>query len=199
MVELIEATGVTRTAVTEQLNELVASGFVKRTIERTGRGRPRHLYSATDSALRTLFTNNQRLIAPALLEAVAELGGEDLKRRVLQRASEHLAEHYRRYIDAQEPGERFQQLAAQLGREGVLVEVDEREGRWTLLERTCPYVDMVDDSRSVCSVEQAMMSTVVGAEVKLLGCRLDGCSGCTFEVATHGVVTPESLAQTGGD
>ncbi|MFZ5831917.1 MAG: MarR family transcriptional regulator, partial [Planctomycetota bacterium] len=49
--ELIEATGVTRTAVTEQLNELVAAGFVDRGTERLpGRGRPRYLYSATQSA-----------------------------------------------------------------------------------------------------------------------------------------------------
>ena len=50
--DLIDTTGVTRTAVTEQLNELVAAGFVERSTERlTGRGRPRHLYKATDAAL----------------------------------------------------------------------------------------------------------------------------------------------------
>ena len=37
--DLIEAAGVTRTAVTEQLNELLAAGFVERTTERPmGRG-----------------------------------------------------------------------------------------------------------------------------------------------------------------
>ena len=42
--DLMDATGVTRTAVTEQLNELVAAGFVERRTERVaGRGRPRHL------------------------------------------------------------------------------------------------------------------------------------------------------------
>lgn len=39
--DLIRAAGVTRTAVTEQLNELVAAGFVERSMERlSGRGRP---------------------------------------------------------------------------------------------------------------------------------------------------------------
>ena len=50
--DLIRATGVTRTAVTEQLSELAATGFVERATERLpGRGRPRHLYKATDAAM----------------------------------------------------------------------------------------------------------------------------------------------------
>ena len=40
--DLVDETGVTRTAVTEQLNELVAGGFVEKTTERViGRGRRR--------------------------------------------------------------------------------------------------------------------------------------------------------------
>jgi predicted transcriptional regulator len=56
---LIRATGVTRTAVTEQLNELIAAGFVERDTERlSGRGRPRHLYRTTQAALVLLFASN---------------------------------------------------------------------------------------------------------------------------------------------
>ena len=70
--ELIRAAGVTRTAVTEQLNELVAAGFVERDTERLpGRGRPRHLYKATQAALVLLFASNQRLVVPAIWKAMA--------------------------------------------------------------------------------------------------------------------------------
>ena len=77
--DLIEATGVTRTAVTEQLNELVAAGFVDRETERlSGRGRPRHLYQATDDALVLLFSGNQQLVVPAIWHALEEIGGNKL-------------------------------------------------------------------------------------------------------------------------
>ena len=76
--ELIDETGVTRTAVTEQLNELMASGFVERTVEKLpGRGRPRHRFSATKAALVLLFANNQQLVVPAIWKAIDEIGGED--------------------------------------------------------------------------------------------------------------------------
>ena len=74
--DLIRATGVTRTAVTEQLNELVTSGFVERNIERLlGRGRPRHVYSANQSALLLLFPNSPNLLVPAIWNAIDEVGG----------------------------------------------------------------------------------------------------------------------------
>ena len=77
--ELIRAAGVTRTAVTEQLNELVAAGFVERDTQRLpGRGRPRHLYRATDAALVLLFASNQRLVVPAIWRAILDVGGEEL-------------------------------------------------------------------------------------------------------------------------
>ena len=80
--QMMDETGVTRTAITEQLAELISGGFVERTIEKLpGRGRPRHLYSTTTAALLLLFASNQRLVVPAIWKAIDELGGRELLRR----------------------------------------------------------------------------------------------------------------------
>src|SRR3972149_778842 len=80
--DLMDATGVTRTAITEQLNELVAGGFVERTVERLpGRGRPRHLYRATSAALLLLFASNQRLVVPAIWRAIGGIGGGGVSKK----------------------------------------------------------------------------------------------------------------------
>ena len=93
--ELIDATGVTRTAVTEQLNEMVAAGFVEQTTEKLpGRGRPRHLFSATKAALVLLFANNQQLVVPAIWKAINTIGGEKLTKQVLRSVGRSLAQHY---------------------------------------------------------------------------------------------------------
>lgn len=182
MADLVAASGVTRTAVSEQLNELMASGFVVRTIERSRRGRPRHLYSATDAALSQLFANNQRVLAPALLDAVRQLCPPELAQAVLAEVTRTLADHYRQQLTASEPGARLAQLADVLRREGVLVDVQQSDGRWYLEQRTCPFVDMTEASRTVCQVEHDMMTEVLGVPVDMVGCRLDGCHGCTFEI-----------------
>ena len=184
--DLIRATGVTRTAVTEQLNDLVAAGFVQRTTERLpGRGRPRNLYAATDAALVLLFAGNQRLVVPAMWRAIQSLGGKRLVDQVLERVSQELADHYRRQITATDPHERLREFMQLLEGEGVLVEMVEDEGV-TLRKRSCPFISMFDRSRFICTVDREMMGAIVGAPVRHVQCRHDGDPCCSFEIATNG-------------
>lgn len=193
MTELIAATGVTRTAVTEQLNELVAADYIERTQQRSGRGRPKHLYSLTSKALRLLFANNQQLMAPAMLEAMRELGGEAFSRQVMIRAGERLLAHYRNYVTATTPVARLYQLAERLQVEGIVVEIEQTAEATTLSCKTCPYIDLVEPSRTVCQVEAEMIGKLVDRLVIMQGNRLDGASCCTFAM----VAPPEMIDRTG--
>ena len=162
--DLVRVTGVTRTAVTEQLNELVTAGLVERGMERLrGRGRPRHLFSATPSALILLFASNQRLVVPAIWQAVEELGGTEMSRKVLARVSQILAEHYKAKITATEPKARLEQFIDLLRGEGGLLELRTEGGHLAMYKRSCPFISMFDDARNVCCVDLDMISEVVGA------------------------------------
>jgi predicted ArsR family transcriptional regulator len=182
--DLIETTGVTRTAVTEQLNELIAAGFVQRATERLpGRGRPRHLYHATDAAMVLLFASNQRLVVPAIWRAISEVGGEELTKKVLKRVSRVLAEYYNRKITAKKPQERLRQFINLLSAEGGLIEaVEDGHGQLVLYKRSCPFMSMVDEGRSVCHIDQDVLHAVVGRPVRQTACRHDGAPCCTFEI-----------------
>jgi DeoR family transcriptional regulator, suf operon transcriptional repressor len=182
--ELIQDAGVTRTAVTEQLNELVAAGFVERYTERLpGRGRPRHLYKATQAALVLLFASNQRLVVPAMWLAIREAGGEQLTAKVLQRVSRTIAEHYSGKITARKPQERLRQFIDLLAAEGGLIEaVENGDGRLVVYKRSCPFISMVDPDRNVCYIDEQMMSAVVGRPVRRTTCRHEGAPCCTFEI-----------------
>jgi DeoR family transcriptional regulator, suf operon transcriptional repressor len=185
VVDLIRATGVTRTAVTEQLNELVAVGFIERSTDRlAGRGRPRHLYKATQAALTLLFTNNQRLLIPALWKAVYELGGEELAQRILKSVSRQIADYYGNQITAKKPKERLRQFVDILVAEGGLLEVvEDDDGQMLLARRSCPFISMLDANRSVCRIDQEILNAVVGRPVRRVSCRHDGAPCCRFEIA----------------
>lgn len=179
--DLIKATGVTRTAVTEQLNELVAAGFAQRSTERLpGRGRPRHLYAATSHALLLLFASNQQLVVPAMWRAIHEVGGTKLTQRVLKHVSRSLADHYSRRITAKEPEERLKQMTELLREEGVLVEIQEEDGHVVLRKRSCPFFSMLDEARNVCCVDLEMLTAVVGRPVRRIASRHDGDPCCEF-------------------
>jgi predicted ArsR family transcriptional regulator len=182
--ELIDATEVTRTAVMEQLAELEAAGFVDRTIERLpGRGRPRHLYRATDAAMTLVFPGNPHVVMPALWRAVFEVGGEELTRKVAKRLSRAIADYYNSRITVQKPQERLRQLLALFAADGELTDLaEEGDGRWTLYRRSCPFCGMADDRRNVCRVDQEMIGAVVGRPVRRTACRESGSPCCTFEL-----------------
>ncbi len=182
--DLTRAAGVTRTAVVEQLDELSAAGFVARDTQRlTGRGRPHHLYRATDAALALLFPGNQSLVVPAVWHAIRDLGGDDLLKRVIKRVGRTLAEHYNGQITAKTPKDRLRQLVALLAAEGGLADAVGRGKRGlTLRKRSCPFISMIDQQRTVCQVDLEMLSAVVGRGVRQTAFRRDGHACCTFEI-----------------
>ena len=181
---LTRAAGVTRTAVVEQLDELLAAGFVARDTQRlTGRGRPHHLYRATDAALVLLFPGNQSLVVPAGWRAIRDLGGDDLLKRVIKRVGRALAEHYNGRITAKRPQERLRQLVALLTAEGGLADaVGSGKRRLSLRKRSCPFISMNDPQRAICQVDLEMLSAVVGRGVRQTAYRRDGHACCTFEI-----------------
>jgi predicted ArsR family transcriptional regulator len=182
--DLIEATGVTRTAVTEQLNELVAAGYLQRTTEKLpGRGRPRYLYAATDAALVLLFADNQRMVVPTIWKAIDEIGGNELARKVIRRSARALANYYKLRVTAKNPTDRLRQLIDLLRDEGALIEITEEEGNLVIYKRSCPFISMFEDKRSICCVDQEMLSSVVGRPVRRTASRHDGAPCCTFALA----------------
>jgi len=186
VLELMDEVGVTRTAVTEQLHELMRSGYVERMLERLpGRGRPRHRYSATSAALVLLFASNQQLVVPAIWKAVDAIGGEKLTRRILRRVSRALAKHYRAKITATEPQERIEQYLRTLRHEGALVNVKTREGEITITKRSCPFIGMFEDERNVCTIDLELMSAIAGCPVRQTACRHDGDPCCRFQADTR--------------
>ena len=181
--DLIQATGVTRTAVTEQLHELVTAGFVEQSAERLpGRGRPRYLYKATNDALVLLFSSNQRLVVPAIWKAIDEIGGGELKGKVLKKVSRTLAVHYNKKITAKKPDDRLRQLMAIFIEEGGILEAMEEDGRLVVYKRSCPFISMIDDNRTICTVDLDMMSQVVGCPVLRTACRHEGDHCCKIEI-----------------
>ncbi len=183
--DLVLHTGVTRTAVTEQLKELIGAGFVARRLERSSSpGRPQHVYFATNTALSLLFAGNQQLVVPAIWRAIAEIGGNRLTRDVTKRVTRSVADHYRPQITGRTPQERLRQINRILCEEGHVVEIRKAaDGRLILSKRSCPFITMFDETRLVCGVDVDVLGDLLGQPVRRTACRHDGDPCCEFELA----------------
>jgi predicted ArsR family transcriptional regulator len=183
IVELIEETGLTRTAISQQLNELARAGYVECTkFRRAGRGRPGHRFSTTQAAQILLSANHQRVVLPAIWNAIDDIGGEELMQRIVDSVGRKLSEYYAARITATDPRGRIAQFKAIIEDEGGLVELVGNSRRSTLTKRSCPFVTDFSDNRHACAVDVALMSAITGCKVRQTSSRLNCAPCCQFEI-----------------
>src|SRR5258708_39285337 len=88
------ATNVTATGVRQRLTRLMSQGMIERDVERSGRGRPSHRYSLSEKARRQVGTNYGDL-AILLWEQIRSVKDPEVRRGLLQRIAEAMANLYR--------------------------------------------------------------------------------------------------------
>ncbi len=178
--ELAQQSGVTATAVRQRLNRLMGQGLIQRAVERAGRGRPSHRYSLTEKGLRSTG-NNYADLAVTLWQELRAIKDPEVRRGLLQRIAEGLAQQYGGQVQGNTLAEKMEALSQLLAERDLPFQVDRQEGLPVLTAQACPYPDLAQRDRSICAMERLLFSEVLGAAVKLGACRLDGASCCTFE------------------
>jgi DeoR family suf operon transcriptional repressor len=181
--------GVTATAVRQRLIRLLSQGDIERHTERISRGRPIHRYALTEKGRRRAGANFADL-AIALWQEIRQIKDAEVRRGLLQRISGRLATLYAGQIRGSSLEERMESLASVFRERQIPFEV-ERVRELPLLHATaCPYPDLAEQDRTVCSMERMMFSELLGQNVRLSNCRLDGHNCCTFEPVGHAAGLP---------
>ena len=180
--QMAMATDVTATAVRQRLNRLMAQGYVGRAATRIGRGRPRHQYSLTAKGRRKTGENFADL-AVALWQEVRQIADAEIRRGLLQRIARRLATAYADRIEGRTTEEKMESLARLMGERRIPFEVDRTSDLPVLTAVACPYPDLAEQDRSVCAMERMMFSELLGQDMRLTQCRLNGANCCTFEAS----------------
>jgi len=190
--------GVTATAVRQRLDRLLKDGVVSRALPApggAGRGRPAHRYRLTEKG-RRLGGDNFRDLALVLWRTLRTADDPAVRRGLLARVGSSLAGLYRDQISGATTHERLESVAALLRERRIACGVDEPSpavGLNVLTTHACPYPDLAEQDRGICAAERAMLEELVGADVRLSECRLDGADCCRF-TATD---TPPARESTG--
>ena len=182
--ELEDLLGVTTNAVRQHLSSLQAEGYIERQRVHTGVGRPHHAYSITAKA-RELFACHCDDLALTLLEEVFALEGRERALLLLDRVGSRLAQQYADSVRSEVLQERVQELAKALYHRGVLTGVTvEDENTIILRTYTCPYHELAQEHRDICAMDEELMRKVLGSDVNLSACMMDGHRGCSFIVSS---------------
>jgi predicted ArsR family transcriptional regulator len=181
--ELADAMEVTATAVRQRLTRLMAQSMIQREAIRAGRGRPKHRYSLTDKGLRQTGSNFTDL-ALTLWREIRSSGDENLSRDVLRRISRALAAGYATQIQGSTPAERLKSLSELLNQRRIPTSVGSTDEHSTLTAHACPYPNLAEEDGSICQMEKMMFSELIGNELELTQCRLNGGGDCRFQTGS---------------
>jgi predicted ArsR family transcriptional regulator len=186
--DLEQLLGVTTTAVRQHLRTLQVEGYVDRTTVHSGVGRPHHAYVMTEAA-RGLFNCHCDDLALTMLEEMFEMVGPEHVSVLLNRVSNRLADRYAGSVTAQALNRRVEQMAGVLNRQGVLTDVLAQDDNTIILKTyNCPYHELAQEHRQICDMDQDMLQKVLGSDVSLSACIMDGDTGCSFIVTRNRVV-----------
>jgi predicted ArsR family transcriptional regulator len=178
--ELCAQWGVTATAVRQRLNRLQTLGFVTRTQERIGRGRPHHRYRLSETGLKELGDNYAEL-AVILFREMQEFPDPAVRTQLRQRVRDALASRFRT-TPAEPLPERLQKFRDELEERGYRVDVDFSRELPVLREHNCPYTDLANEDRGICELEQGVFERVLGVGMKLTRCCQDDQPCCEFSI-----------------
>ncbi|VAX41052.1 conserved hypothetical protein-putative transcriptional regulator [hydrothermal vent metagenome] len=180
---------VTATAVRQRLTRLQEQQLVSRDLVREGRGRPHHVYRLTERAIRELGENYADL-AMILWREIFSIEEAEVRNRLLGRVKNSLIEHYSSVIGNGSLAERMEGLKQAMLQRGHDVEIDSTGSLPILRENNCPYHELASFDHSICELEQMVFKEVLGSDIELTLCCLDGHSCCEFEASG----TKESVA-----
>jgi predicted ArsR family transcriptional regulator len=178
--EIAAETEVTATAVRQRLIRLTGQGLIQRIAVKGDRGRPSHRYSLTDKARRQAGSNFADL-AMVLWSEIRAVKDPDVRRGLLQRIAEALAQQYRGQISGDNLEDRMRSLKALFAERGVPFAVERSAELPVLKAMDCPYPQLAEQDRGICAVEKMAFSDLLEQPVVLSQCRLDGHSCCQFQ------------------
>ena len=179
--ELSASLGVTATAVRQRLTRLMSQGYVDRLVAGSGRGRPSHRYSLTESGRRKSGANFADL-AVALWQEIRQIKDPEVRRGLLQRIARRLVDLYADQVKGDTAVEKLQAIGDLLGERHIPVTIDEAGQLPVLTVWACPYPELAEQDRSICAVERMIFAELIGDSVRLDKCRLDEGHCCTFQL-----------------
>lgn len=183
IVGLTEAMGVTATAVRQRLVRLQGQELIERSKAPSARGRPRHVYRLTTMGRRSTGENFADL-AIALWHEIQEIEDSVVRDSLMVKISRRLATMYAGQVDGKSIQHRLQAVKTIFAERQLPVRVTTRGKLPVISMETCPYPELAEHDRGICSMEEMLFSEMLGVPMNLTSCHLDGDSSCTFEPCT---------------
>jgi len=196
--------GLTSAAVRRHLDNLQADGMVEvrnvKTHGNRGRGRPARLFTITDAG-RSAFEHAYDDLAASALRFLAERAGPGAVAEFARRQIAELERRYRPAVEAADPAQRVQALAAALSADGYAASAGggpAARGGEQLCQHHCPVAHVAAEYPQLCEAETEAFGRLLGTPVQRLATIAHGDGICTTHVTPPSLVHSRTTTEDGG-
>jgi predicted ArsR family transcriptional regulator len=95
-----------------------------------------------------------------------------------------MAQLYAEKIEGKSVIERMNSLAVLFSERRLPIKINTTGEFPQISVEACPYPELAEQDRSVCTMERLLFSEMIGETLQLTNCQLDGDCSCTFETST---------------
>lgn len=180
--QLASATGLTVSAVRQQLAALQKEGLVGYSERRNGPGRPRHLYHLTPAA-EGLYPRAYAELTNELLDYVGDAQPQ-LVDEIFRRRRQRRIDNARTRLAGKDFDAKVKALTAVLDEDGYLAEaVAEPDGSFLIIEHNCAILGIALRYGQACGTELDFIKTVLPeATVERISHMVQGATNCSYRI-----------------
>jgi predicted ArsR family transcriptional regulator len=184
IIELAEEVGISPISIRHHISSLQAEGFIAAEEERHGVGRPRQVYSLTETGVEQFPTRYVRLTV-RLLERLKETMPEAMFTKLFVQMAEDLAKDLAVGAETKNLSmqERLNLVKDLLKQEGFTIEWEQLGDSYQIREASCPYYYIGQNHPEICAVDQILISTVLSVPAEKIKCILNGDNFCTYIIS----------------
>jgi len=181
--ELAEAVEINPISVRHHVNKLEAEGLIQSEEERHGVGRPRLIYTLTNKGMEQ-FPQRYLQLTMRLLQQLKENLSEKELGDIFQDLAKGIASEFTRNVNLDDLSliERLELLKEVLTSEGFMVNIEEEDENYYLVEASCPYHHVGGDHPEICVVDQELIAHITSAQPQRIECILDGDTQCKYQI-----------------
>ena len=179
-----EATGLTSMGARGHLERLERDGLALWHEEVTGRGRPRRLWSLSETGHQQ-FPDRHDILTVDLLNHIRTLFGEEGLDKLIHEREKHQRQRYSESLaKAGSDDEKVRSLARERSREGYMAEVIATDGGWELIEHHCPICAAAQSCQNFCRSELQVFRESLGPdyEIEREEHLLQECQRCRYRI-----------------
>ena len=179
--DLALAVDINTISVRHHLTNLQAEGLIQASEERHGVGRPRLVYSLTDSGIERFPTRYLNLTNRLLEELKSTMPQKEIN-QIFERMARSMAADQVDKLKNMNIEQKLDFIQKNLGEEGFMIEWQKVGDEYQITETACPFYHVGQAHPEVCVMDQTLISTMLSIPTEKINCVLNGDVHCTYVI-----------------